>query len=70
MQTLVQVIHNLVINAVNSMKNVDVKSLLVKGCVLNESCEIRIYDNGLTIPEENRTKIFDYGTFSCPKRAK
>lgn len=61
MQTLVQVIHNLVINAVNSMKDVDGKSLLVKGSVSDEICEIRIYDNGLTIPDENRAKIFDYG---------
>lgn len=61
MQTLVQVIHNLVINAVNSMKDVDGKLLLVKGSISSEICEIRIYDNGLAIPEENRTKIFDYG---------
>lgn len=61
MQTLVQVILNLIINAINSMKSLSDKSLFVKGCFTDDFCEIRIYDNGPAVPDENKEKIFEYG---------
>lgn len=61
LQALVQVIHNLVINGINSIDGNTEKLLLVKGSVSSNGGVIKVYDNGNPIPSENKEKIFEYG---------
>lgn len=60
-QALLQVLHNVVINATKSMETVTNKKLLVKACENDSKCEITIADTGLEIQKENLEKIFTYG---------
>jgi len=60
-QALLQVLHNVIINATKSMETAMSKRLLVKANVNDDKCEIKITDTGLEIPKENLEKIFTYG---------
>lgn len=60
-QALVQVLYNLVINAINSLKEQPTKRILVKGEIVDGFCRVLVYDNGPVIPEEIRENIFNYG---------
>jgi len=60
-QELLQVLHNVIINATKSMETTLDKRLLVKASINDIKCEIRIADTGLEIPSENLDKIFTYG---------
>jgi len=60
-QALLQVLHNVIINAIKSMETTVNKKLLVNASVNDNKCEIRIADTGLEIPKENLEKIFTYG---------
>ena len=60
-QALLQVLHNVIINAAKSMEKTENKCLFVKASVNEDKCEIIISDTGLKIPEENSEKIFTYG---------
>lgn len=60
-QSLVQVLYNLVINAINSLRDQTTKQIFVKGEIIGELCKIMVYDTGPVIQEERREKIFNYG---------
>lgn len=60
-QSLVQVMHNFIINACNACKDVPHKGIMVKGENNNGNCRIRIYDNGEPIAEVDKERIFKYG---------
>lgn len=60
-QALVQILHNLVINSYNALKDQANKKLLLKGVISSEKCKLLIYDNGVAIQPENINKIFNYG---------
>ena len=60
-QELLQVLHNIIINATKSIETAINKRLLVKASINDNKCEIRIADTGLEIPKENLEKIFTYG---------
>lgn len=60
-QALLQVLHNVILNALKSVEASKMKRLLVKANVNDDKCEIRIADTGVEIPKENSEKIFSYG---------
>lgn len=60
-QSLVQVIHNLLINAINALSNSKDKKILVKGTITNDLCKIYVYDNGFPIDIQKSDLIFNYG---------
>ena len=61
-QPIVQLLHNLIINAYKAMKNIDgEKFILVEGNFYEDTCVIQVKDTGCGIPVENRLKIFNYG---------
>ncbi|MDR0830839.1 MAG: HAMP domain-containing histidine kinase [Prevotellaceae bacterium] len=60
-QALLQILHNVIINATKSMENVSEKKLYVSANIDNAKCEIKIADTGIEIPKENTDKIFTYG---------
>lgn len=61
-QALLQLLHNLIINAQKALKNVTgEKVILIEANMGNDMCVIRIMDTGCGISTENINKIFDYG---------
>lgn len=58
---LLQILHNVIINATKSMETVVDKRLLVKSSINNDKCTIIVADTGMEIPKENLEKIFTYG---------
>lgn len=60
-QTLVQLLHNMVLNALNSCSAMTERHILISGNTENGLCNIRVYDNGPQIPESLRLKIYEYG---------
>ncbi len=60
-QSLVQVLHNLVINAYNAFTDQAEKKLLLKGTIEASCCRLCLYDNGMPIEPERRGIIFKYG---------
>jgi len=61
-QALLQMLHNVIINAAKSMETTIKKKVLINARISDDNkCEIRIADTGLEIPKENSEKIFTYG---------
>lgn len=60
-QTLVQIVDNFVINALNAYGEQSERKLLVEGLTKGESCRIIIHDNAPTIPDADKQRIFEYG---------
>lgn len=60
-QSLVQVLHNLVINAYNAFTDQAEKKLLLKGTIETGCCRLCLYDNGMPIEAERREIVFKYG---------
>lgn len=60
-QSLVQVLHNFVINAMNALAFHEDKHIKVVGVVNSTVCEVRVYDNANVISENEKMKIFEYG---------
>lgn len=60
-QSLVQVLHNLVINAYNAFTDQAEKKLLLKGTIEASCCRLCLYDNGMPVEPERREIIFKYG---------
>lgn len=60
-QHLVQVLHNFIINAKNALEDIDNKKIYIQGSINDESCIIKVYDNGSTVDESKRNEIFKYG---------
>jgi len=60
-QTLVQVIHNLVINAHHALYGIPDKKIYIKADISSDKCEIRVYDNAAPISDDVKDKIFYYG---------
>lgn len=60
-QTIVQIVNNFVINALNAFGGQSERRLLVEGLTEGESCRIVIHDNAPAIPEADRQRIFEYG---------
>lgn len=60
-QTLVQVAHNMILNAAKSLESNEDKRILVKGTVKGSICEIRIYDSGNPIPDDIKNRMYEYG---------
>ena len=61
-QALLQLIHNLVINAQKALKNnTSEKLIVIEANIDNDMCVISVMDNGCGIPEENLDSIFNFG---------
>jgi signal transduction histidine kinase len=60
-QALLQVLHNIVINASKAMEDVSIKEMHISANISDEWCEINIADTGIPIPKEDLEKIFTYG---------
>lgn len=60
-QTLVQVLHNLIINSYNALTNINEKKILLRGVIEPDKCCLFLYDNGLSIEPDKREIIFNYG---------
>lgn len=60
-QSLVQVLHNLLINAINALRENSDKRILLNSEIEDNVCIIRVYDNGIIIPDEQKSIIFNYG---------
>lgn len=60
-QSLVQILHNLVINSYNALSSCEDKRILIKGIIAPYHCKILIYDNGVVIEPDKREIIFNYG---------
>ena len=60
-QSLIQIIHNLIINAYNAFRDDTNRFILLKGVITNDKCTIRVYDNGIGIDPDKRDVIFNYG---------
>ena len=60
-QALLQILHNLVINASKAMETMILKKMYIYATVDDEFCEIKIADTGIPIPKEDLEKIFLYG---------
>ena len=60
-QSLVQIIHNLIINSYNAFTESQEKRILLRGVITDDECSISLYDNGVEIEPERRDVIFNYG---------
>lgn len=61
-QALLQLIHNLVINAQKALKNKSSdKRIVIEANIDNDICVIDVKDNGCGIPDENLESIFKFG---------
>lgn len=62
-QGVLQMLHNIIINAINSFKVNMIENPIIKlNCQITENnCEIKISDNGKEIDSAIKDKIFDYG---------
>lgn len=61
-QALLQMLHNLIINAQKALRNTDgEKQIRIEANMENGVCVIRVMDNGCGIPDDNLCTIFDYG---------
>ncbi|MCC9043651.1 GHKL domain-containing protein [Myroides sp. M-43] len=63
-QSVVQMINNIIINAIKAFENVDDKKIKFQADFTDESFMIKIYDNGNKIPFDDIDSIFDYGKSS------
>lgn len=60
-QAILQVVHNLILNAIKSTQNSEVKILKVESFIDSNNLYIKIYDTGCMIPIEDSDKIFNFG---------
>ncbi len=61
-QALLQLIHNLVINAQKALKTRSTdKRIVIDANIDQDMCVIEVKDNGCGIPEENLEAIFEFG---------
>lgn len=60
-QSLVQILNNFIINAVNAFKGSEKKRLLIKAVIDCDRCRIDVLDNAPTIPSADRERVFEYG---------
>ena len=60
-QTMVQIVDNFVINALNAFGSQLDKKLFVEGAIDNNKCRVAIHDNAPHVPEVDRERIFEYG---------
>jgi signal transduction histidine kinase len=60
-QTILQMINNIVLNAIKAMENSKLKKIYIAGILENETCIIKIKDTGEEIKEQDTNKIFEYG---------
>jgi signal transduction histidine kinase len=60
-QSLLQILHNLVINASKATETTALKKIYISATINDELCEIKIADTGIPIPQEDSEKIFSYG---------
>jgi signal transduction histidine kinase len=60
-QSLLQMLNNLIVNSIKALDETEDKRILVEGNIDKESFYIRISDNGKHIPEEDKSKVFEYG---------
>ena len=60
-QTMVQIVDNFIINALNAFGSQADKKLHVEGVIDNDKCRIAIHDNAPHIPEADKEHIFEYG---------
>lgn len=63
-QTLLQLIHNLIINAkkaINKLPNPTCKRIVIDANIIDKECVISVKDTGCGIPDELTEKIFEFG---------
>lgn len=60
-QVILQMLNNLIINAIKALEGVTEKKILIKAFIISEFLNIEIKDNGILIPEDGLSKIFNYG---------
>ena len=60
-QAILQMMNNLIINAIKSLESISNKKMLIFAEINDEILFIKIKDNGVSIKPEDSDKIFDYG---------
>ncbi len=60
-QSLVQILHNLIINADTALEGMKDRKLFLRGVIDDDMCSICLYDNGAVIDPDKREVIFNYG---------
>ena len=60
-QTMVQIVNNFVINALNAFGGQVERKLLIQGQTKEDFCLIVVHDNAPDIPETDKDRIFNYG---------
>lgn len=60
-QTLLQILHNLIINSMNALKETNAREILIKLSYIGDTCCISVLDNGLKIETNIQDKIFEHG---------
>lgn len=59
-QSLLQMLHNVVLNAIKAVEETIVKEIKITAQLDDTHCKIFIYDSGIEIAKENENKIFEY----------
>lgn len=60
-QALLQILHNLVINAIKALKGVEEEKIIeISADTDDKNCWISVKDTGCGIPDENVNKVFEY----------
>jgi signal transduction histidine kinase len=60
-QSILQMLHNIIINAMKSLETKETKQIELNAVVDENQCLIEIFDSGVEISKDIIDKIFDYG---------
>lgn len=60
-QSMLQMINNLVINAIKSLENVQSPKIHLSVLLEHEKFVLKISDNGISVPSKMKDKIFEFG---------
>lgn len=60
---IVQAAHNMIINSIKAFEDIESnnKHIELLTSIDNNICTVKVRDNGVVIPKENKDKIFEYG---------
>lgn len=60
-QTMLQIIHNLIINSIKALGKIESKKIYIEGYVEDKNFIVTVSDNGREIQDEEKEKMFEYG---------